>query len=261
VLDCARLLPACAAPSRRAFDREWVARARPGLFDGLVAHWRALREWTPEALAERYRDVKVDAYRVRDGALVFDPRTGLTCEEVRFGELVTEMAAGGLTRRMRHRDLGRLPGLDSEAPVPSLCAGRIRLEPNLWISAAGTRSQLHFDQPHTLLVQVYGTKRVLLLEPSERRNVYPHAPWSPIAQFSRVDVARPDLARFPLLSRARGLRCDLAPGQALFIPGGFWHYLDSNEATISLGYRWWSPRHLPRLVAADVYKRLRGHAR
>ncbi len=261
MFDRARPLDPQQVPSRDAFDRRWVGPGRPGIFDGAVAHWRALREWTPEALAARYRDVRLDAYRTRGGELVFDARTGLTSDEVTLGELLAEMRAGAAVRRVRHRDLARLPGLEEDAPAPVLCAGRLRLEPNLWISAAGTRSRLHFDQPHTLLVQVHGTKRVLLFAPSERRNVYPNPPWSANAQFSRADVARPDLAAFPRLARARALRCTLAPGQALFIPGSWWHYLDSEEPTISVGFRWWGTRHLPRLVAAELYKTLRGHTR
>jgi hypothetical protein len=76
-----------------------------------------------------------------------------------------------------------------------------------------------------------------------------------------VTLRAPDLAKFPRLRKAKPLRATLAPGEMLFIPGGFWHYIESPDATLSVGFRWWPWKRLPRLVAAELYKRLRGHNR
>jgi lysine-specific demethylase 8 len=154
-----------------------------------------------------------------------------------------------------------LPALLADVEAPSYCRNGLPIELNLWISGPRTFSRLHFDQPHNLLAEVAGEKRAILIPASERRFVYPSPLGSAAAQFSRVDLRAPDLARFPALRRAHPLEGVVRPGDALFIPGGHWHYLEAEEATISVGIRWWPWTRLPLLLAADAYKRLRGHTR
>src|SRR5690606_33405619 len=71
-----------------------------------------------------------------------------------------------------------------------------------------------------------GAKRVRLLPPAETANLYPFPllggalrPW-----FSRADLDRPE-PRFPRLARARAAaeEVELAEGEALYIPAGWWH--------------------------------------
>lgn len=246
-----------ALPPREIFDRRYEGPGRPALFEGALEDL-CPADWTCEALAARCPEAILDGYRVRQGHLVFDEITGLVPVTVRAADLPGELASASPTLRVRHRDFAQLA---ASLPVPSICRGKARLEANLWISPAGARSQLHFDQPHTLLLQLVGQKRVLLFAPGERRHLHPF-PWgSSTAQFSQADVAAPDFGRFPGLARARGVQLTLAPGQALFVPGSWWHYLDASEPTVSLGWRWWGARDRPRLVLADLYKRLRGQVR
>ncbi len=260
VFDRTPRLVSVPLPDRAVFESRYERPGRPALFDDALLGWQPDR-FTPAALAAHYPDSLLDGYRVDAGQLVFDDATGLVPTTVRAGELPTEFGLRAPTLRVRHRDFARLPGLLSSAPTPEVCASKARLEPNLWISPAGVRSQLHFDQPHTLLAQLVGDKRVLLFAPGQRAQLHPFPLASANAQFSQADVAAPDLVRFPGLARARGVQCVLRPGQALFIPGGWWHYLDAEDVTVSFGFRWWGLRHLPRLVVADVYKRVRGHIR
>lgn len=44
---------------------------------------------------------------------------------------------------------------------------------------------------------------------------------------SPVDIAAPDLQRFPDFVRARRIQCMLRPGDALFMPAFWWHEVQS----------------------------------
>ena len=57
--------------------------------------------------------------------------------------------------------------------------------------------------------------------------------------FAMVDVERPDLARFPALRRARALEAILEPGDVLWLPRFYWHYvkqLDAPSENVSLNF-------------------------
>lgn len=258
-LGAADAVPRIAHDDLRAFEHA-VSLRRPVLVERAVAHWPAMRMWSLASLQERHGDARLSAYRVVDGRLVFDDRTGLVQESIALGAFLADVAA---SKPLRHRIRDRIlpQSILADVPPPLHCRDRLRLQTNLWVSAANTVSRVHYDQPEGLLAAVMGTKRVMLFAPSEKRNLYPYPPWSPSAQFAQVDLDQPDMRRFPRLARARGAIAELVPGDALYLPGGHWHYVESDEVTISIGFRWWRYSDLPRLVLADLYKRLRGHTR
>jgi hypothetical protein len=104
---------------------------------------------------------------------------------------------------------------------------------NFWYSPGTNKTPLHCDFVANLLCMVTGTKRVVLFPPNAP--VYPH-PYK--ANFSRVDIEKPDMARFPRFSREGSYDIVLEPGEMLFIPGLWWHQVYS-EANIAVNWWWW----------------------
>lgn len=49
----------------------------------------------------------------------------------------------------------------------------------LWINFGKATSNLHYDLEDNLLVQIQGTKNVIMFPPSERDNLYPYNPYPP----------------------------------------------------------------------------------
>ena len=81
-------------------------------------------------------------------------------------------------------------------------------------------------------------------------------PWLyrvPFSFSALFDVApdAPDHARFPALARARGAIAELAHGDALYIPPGWWHYVVYDDAGFSLSLRTFPGT--PRDVVAALY--------
>jgi len=262
VLPWSEPIPRERALSTTRFRFAYLGRGGPVVLEGAAAQWPALARWSTGELRRRAGHLPVSTYRVRDGHLRFDERTGLIAETIAFGDFLDEFEGKRpLEHRVRSLAASEMPGLLADIETPPYCRNGLPVEINLWISGPRTCSRLHFDQPHNLLAQVVGEKRVILIPARERRFVYPNPLGSSAAQFSRVDLRAPDLERFPKLRRTHPLEGVLRPGDALFIPGGMWHYLEADEATISVGFRWSPWTRLPLLAAADVYKRLRGLTR
>jgi hypothetical protein len=51
-----------------------------------------------------------------------------------------------------------------------------------------------------------------------------------------VDGGAVDLARFPGMQQANLIECTLEPGELLFLPIGWWHYVEGLEASVTMTY-------------------------
>eukprot|EP00163_Fabomonas_tropica_P022597 TRINITY_DN39392_c0_g1_i1.p1 TRINITY_DN39392_c0_g1~~TRINITY_DN39392_c0_g1_i1.p1 ORF type:complete len:109 (-),score=7.30 TRINITY_DN39392_c0_g1_i1:12-338(-) len=106
----------------------------------------------------------------------------------------------------------------------------------MWFGPAGTVSPLHCDPYNNILCQVVGCKRIALFPPSCTPSLYPHSGEEQLANTSQVDYLQPDLARFPLFRKTTATELVLSAGQALYIPKGWWHWVQSETASISLSF-------------------------
>jgi hypothetical protein len=121
------------------------------------------------------------------------------------------------------------------------------------IGPKGSRSPLHYDFAHThgYLAQIQGRKRAILFSPSDSQYLYN----------GRVDPEQPDPERFPLYDQATAYECVIEPGELLFMPPRWWHFVLGLEKSITVGHNFFNDvnfsqhltsllRRLPRLVQA-----------
>ena len=114
---------------------------------------------------------------------------------------------------------------------------------SLWL---GNRSRIaaHFDYPRNLACCVLGRRRFTVFPPEQVANLY-IGPWdiTPAGQpISLVDFAQPDLERFPRFETAWATAqvAELEPGDALYLPGMWWHHVESLAPVNGLVNYWWS---------------------
>ena len=90
--------------------------------------------------------------------------------------------------------------------------------------------------------------------PREGRRVYEHPFRSKLPRVSAVDPDAPDYDRFPRFRSAEKSVFDLAPGELLYLPGGWWHHVRSLEESFSINWWWASGLTWALVTAADLYK-------
>jgi len=106
------------------------------------------------------------------------------------------------------------------------------------LEQAGGFTPLRFALANILVAQVSGAKKVILAPPSETSRLYHRQ-----GLVSDVhDIADDDrLAAFPLAREALTFEVDLAAGELLFVPVGWWHQataLDDGAAVAFTNFRW-----------------------
>ncbi|MEZ4394519.1 MAG: cupin-like domain-containing protein [Polyangiales bacterium] len=237
-------------PDARTFARRCVDAGRPGLLRGVVPSWPAA-SWRLDGLASRLGAREVSPVVLTDGRFVVDLREGVRVKPMPVAEYLAHLAAPGAPPYYLRLPLeGDLAALSREAPVDAYCVGSVAQKRNLWVGAAGTCSDLHFDMTHNLVAQISGRRRVTLFAPDQRVALYPHPLRSLNAHHSQVRLDAPDLARFPRFAEARGEAVALEAGELLFIPRGWWHHFESLAPSIAVNAFWATPAHVPALLAA-----------
>ncbi|XP_020841608.1 HSPB1-associated protein 1 isoform X3 [Phascolarctos cinereus] len=115
--------------------------------------------------------------------------------------------------------------------------GRNGRESTLWIGSLGANTPCHLDSYGcNLVLQVQGRKRWHLFPPEDTAFLYPtRIPYEESSVFSKVNVVNPDLKHFPQFLKAQRHMVTLYPGQVLFVPRHWWHYVESiDPITVSI---------------------------
>eukprot|EP01132_Coremiostelium_polycephalum_P005085 gene5085-6329_t len=142
----------------------------------------------------------------------------------------------------QHNLIEQLPNLSSDFAKPSCQPESSEISPHVWFGTGNTITPIHYDSYDNFLTQIVGYKYVRLYSPSmskylyvEKENENDH---STTAQnnMSLVDIDHPDLERFPLFSKAEYVEYILGPGDMLFIPNHWWHYVRSLSPSFSLSF-------------------------
>lgn len=118
---------------------------------------------------------------------------------------------------------------------------------SLYVASAGVRLAVHYDLWWTFSIQLHGRKRFRVFPPAAYSSLYPtdDDPPSGRVRRSRVDLEHPDLDRYPLCKRLRGMEVTLSAGDLLFLPPRWWHDVEALGFSIGMNgrirrdARWW----------------------
>jgi len=215
---------------------EVLGRARePVVFRGLASAWPALSRWTPDYLARLAGDRTVEV--VVGDRESYEPVFRTIPLHDFFHAWPTGDAEGSPSLYLKEFDLfGAFPQLQEDVDFAALERPSTKAWRYAWISQAGGRTNLHHDLLNNVLTQVVGRKLVTLIPPARSADVYPSDKFDCFARLSRVDAFNPDFDRFPRYRSALAAerQVTLEPGDAVYIPSGWWHTARSLTASISL---------------------------
>jgi len=217
--------------SATEFRSAYFAPKCPLVITEMASNWPALKKWSPEYFTRHYGSLMVKVY---DNSFI---RPGMSymssLRKISFSEyLQTMLASSGDLRLFAFNIFWQAPELKCDLLWPELTAGFSRKFVFMFFGCKGSVTPLHYDPdlPHLLHTVLYGKKRVVLFPNEESGNLYKH----PFNSRSYVDLDTPDFDRFPRLKSARGYEAILSPGETLYMPSGYWHYMVYEDAGYSV---------------------------
>ncbi|KAI1095924.1 Clavaminate synthase-like protein [Rostrohypoxylon terebratum] len=126
---------------------------------------------------------------------------------------------------------------------------------NAWFGPPGTITPLHTDPYHNILTQVVGRKYVRLYSPLETKNMRARGKengvemgntslmdvgvvegWDQAPEYEEGAPTSEDIFEF---REVPFLDCILEPGDVLYIPIGWWHYVRGLSVSFSVSF-WWN---------------------
>lgn len=241
----------------------YAAAGRPAVVEGALEGWPALARWSPDYLAARLGPIevrcKVSASGAHPNFHASTLREAFATEPCSFAELVTSLPRDASGRRLFTGDekfvLRRRDGVTTIDPELAPLYDDARVPPWIppdrlytvwaWFSGAGVRTWLHYDNNgcDNLNAQITGEKSCIVIDPDQldRVALFPIGGANPALNCSQVDVAAPDLARFPAFAHVEAWSARLVAGDLLFLPAWWLHAFAHHGAFNANLNFWWKP--------------------
>lgn len=229
---------------------------RPLVICAKASEWPAKCKWVQDSLPclSRYIiDAKVDIMKAKDGRnfLKLDYAESLETTLLSALECTLEAAPGQELRYSRFYldsqpqlepdiDISFMTSLvnSSQSEVTQVFATK---NIGIWSSSAGCVTPLHYDLCHGFLAQCYGRKRFILASHEDFPLLYVNRDCAS----SNKNVSRADLSAwlegdplqrsaFPYLADVTWLIADLAHGDILYTPPGWFHHVTSVDNSLSV---------------------------
>jgi hypothetical protein len=218
------------------FNQRYLKPQKPVLIKGLGKHYPAGEKWTIDFLREYCGDVKVGIFDNNQSGSKASAYTRPDME-MKFSEYVDRIERGNSSnlRMFLFNMFKEKPALRDDFPCPYLFKGILGRIGYMFFGCEGTKVRIHqdIDMSNVLLTQFYGRKRVVLISPEYSDLLYR----LPFNTYSLVDLDHPDYAKYPGLKYVKADEFILEPGDSLFMPSGYWHYITYLDGGFAVSYR------------------------
>lgn len=212
------------------FYARYVRHAQPVVLTDVARDWPARHKWSPAYLARVLGDAELQICEGRDQLERPDRDYERCVRTTTMAEYAAKVSAAGETNDLYMIANNHVAELPSFAPLlEDIRVDSRYLTPqracSFWFGPAGTRTPLHHDSCNILFCQLRGRKRLRLL-----------APWSTRLADAAEGYYASESVEQAVMAGERGYEVVLEPGEALYLPGWWWHEVHALDLSVSLSF-------------------------
>jgi ribosomal protein L16 Arg81 hydroxylase len=219
----------------KQFRANYFIPQKPLIIRGLTEDCPAGKKWTVDYIKEVCGDVVVDIFDNSNP----NSATAFTTPDLkmRFDAYVNSIIKDepSTLRMFLFNMFKARPQLRKDFPCPDILKGILGRIGFMFFGAKGIKVRIHqdMDMSNVILTQFYGRKKVVLVPPQYSDLLYK----LPFNTHSLVDLDNPDFTKYPGLRYIETYECILEPGDSLFMPSGYWHYITYLDGGFAVSYR------------------------
>lgn len=218
------------------FLKNYVNTTKPVIMEDFVEQDSpAFKAWNYPYFKELAGDLKVNVYggELENLNRVASKPVG----EMKFSEYLDLIVKKPTEFRLFLFNLLNIrPELRKDLRYRNLMKGKIlHWLPFMFFGGEGsiTRNHVDIDMSHVFITQFQGTKRIWLF-PWEQSDLLYKLPYNFHSVANLQDI---DYEEFPALKYVKGFEAVIHPGQTLYIPSGWWHYIQYETEGYSVSVR------------------------
>jgi ribosomal protein L16 Arg81 hydroxylase len=224
--------------TKEEFLEKYYATNTPLILTDMMSDWQAMKEWCPNFLKEKYGKAEVEVQVDRNTDSNYEINSQKHKKIVCFDEYIDRVVGGGSTNDFymvaNNQTLEReeFKSLLDDIVMPEFLDRQdTKQKVFFWFGPSGTVTPLHHDPMNLIMAHIYGRKRWRLIDPKYTPLLYNH-----IGVFSKVDLEKPDLDRYPLFKEVPVIETVLEAGEIIFVPVGWWHQVKGLDVSIALSF-------------------------
>ncbi len=224
--------------NREEFREVFQIPQKPVILRGLWNDYPALNKWTIDYFKQELGNLTVGVYDAVNEKP--DRSTKGAPMKMKFGEYLDAITAGPSDLRLfLFNILKYKPEFRKDFDYPPITSMYLKQIPFMFFGGKDSVVRMHQDMDfaNVFLTQLHGKKLVVLFPPKYSRFLYRY----PFNVHSSVNIEHPDFEKYPALRFVEGYTCILEPGDTLFMPSGYWHYIKYLEGGYAINQRALSP--------------------
>lgn len=229
-------VPRIEAIDPRRFFTDFYAANRPVLLGGLFDHWPA-RHWSFAGLDSALGTVAVDIQANRDAAGDYEIAKDRHTTRQPLHDIIRRINTGGASNdfyvtayNSAHNKTALAPLWADIGDMPGILAPAEARDGFFWMGPQGTITPFHHDLTNNLLVQIVGTKRVKLVAAADTPRMKNHLHCFSQWRGEDLEPGPGDATRPAVIDVV------LHPGDALFLPVGWWHHVEGLGPHIGMSF-------------------------
>lgn len=219
------------------FHESYFCTNRPVIFEDVVPSWPAVSKWSIEFFRQKFGSEQV-VYQ--SGRSIHDHRDAFVDHSIRatFNDFLSVIerppSNASPAYLIAHDRLLDRPAfkslLDDITFDPRYFDGKdTHGRVFFWLGSAGSTTPMHRDLGNVYLAQIKGRKLIRMV-PSKQL----HLMYNEVGYHSDADFDNLSFDDFPLLKDAFIADIIVKPGDLLFIPVGWWHFVKCLDTSITI---------------------------
>ncbi|MBC2777154.1 cupin-like domain-containing protein [Parasphingopyxis marina] len=219
------------------FRSRYYAANRPALLKGVIDDWPAMMKWSLDYIEGLVSDGTVSVQWGREADPDYERSKAAFKRIMPFATVAERLRSGEPSNDYYvtasnddENDALLAPLWKDIGSLPGILAPEKERDGFFWMGPQGTITPFHHDLTNNLLCQIAGRKRVKLVASwdAELMKNDRHC----FSQWQGEELP----AGPPKKNKPRVLEVVLEPGDALFLPVGWWHHVEALDFTIGMSF-------------------------